>query len=89
MLFQKPARIENIDSSILDFEFYYCILLRVERSLADFFDSIGQNLPIEALRCMSVMALTSEITADVHRRPRLARIRAGILDFENRAWGRW
>jgi hypothetical protein len=41
--FQKPARIENIDSSILDFRFYYCPFPGVEHSLADFFESIGQT----------------------------------------------
>jgi len=34
---------ENIVSSILDFGFYYCSFPRVERSLADFFDSIGHK----------------------------------------------
>jgi hypothetical protein len=38
--FQKGAHIENIDSSILDFGFYYYPFPQVERALADFFDSI-------------------------------------------------
>jgi hypothetical protein len=37
--FRKQASIENIDSSTLDFGFYYCPFLPIGRSQADFFDS--------------------------------------------------
>ena len=42
-IFHERLPVENIDSGILHFGFYYCQLWMVQRSLIDFFNSIGQT----------------------------------------------
>jgi hypothetical protein len=43
IIFQERVRMENIDSRIPSFGFCYCLLQRVDGSLADFCNTIGQK----------------------------------------------
>ena len=43
IIFQERVRMENIDSRIPSFGFCYCLLQRVDGSLADFCNTIGQR----------------------------------------------
>src|SRR6266568_8240236 len=43
IIFQERVRMENIDSRIPSFGFCYCLLQRVDGSLADFCNTIGPN----------------------------------------------
>jgi hypothetical protein len=54
--FQKRALSENIDSSILDFGVYDYPFPRVECSVVDFFNSIGQLRGLDTFRACPVSA---------------------------------
>jgi hypothetical protein len=54
-IFNERLPVENIDSGILHFGFYYCPLWMVHRSLIDFFNSIGPNRRLP--RCSETLAI--------------------------------
>jgi hypothetical protein len=54
-IFHERLPVENIDSGILHFGFYYCPLWMVHRSLIDFFNSIGQSRHFDRTPVTSVL----------------------------------
>ena len=61
IIFQERVRMENIDSRIPSFGFCYCLLQRVDGSLADFCNTIGTSQTQLRLKSPSDFAHKAEM----------------------------
>ena len=67
IIFEERVRMENIDSRIPSFGFCYCLLQRVDGSLADFCNTIDPKRTTELLTIREAFAKRSRREANLNK----------------------